>query len=82
MCKSEFRSQNSGVRTDFAFLRTRVDANWGTTGAVHCIRAEQIADYVTKSRGGNSIPPADIPRLISAAKALKETIATTKEPRT
>ena len=36
----------------FAFLRTRVDANWGTTRAVHCIRAEQISDDVT-----NGCPP-------------------------
>lgn len=62
------------VQCVFAFLRTRVEANWGTTGAVHCIRAEQISDYVTKGRGGKPIPPADLHRLLSAARALKETI--------
>lgn len=64
------------VQCVFAFLRTRVEANWGTTGAVHCIRAEQIADYVTKGRAGKPIPSADLSRLLSAAKALKDTIAT------
>jgi hypothetical protein len=63
------------VQCVFAFLRTRVEANWGTTGAVHCIRAEQITEYVIKGRGGKNIPSADLPRLLSAAKALKETIA-------
>lgn len=60
------------VQCVFAFSRTRVDANWGTTGSVHCIRAEQIADYVTKGRGGKPLLPADIPRIVSAAKALRE----------
>lgn len=67
------------VQCVFAFLHTQVDAKWGSTSAVHCIRADQIADYVTKFRGGKPIPPADLPRLISAAKALKETIAIKKE---
>lgn len=60
------------VQCVFAFLRTRVDANWGSTGAVHCIRAEQILDYVSKGRGGKPIPSAAIPRLIKAVEALRE----------
>ena len=60
------------VQCVFAFLHTHVDAKWGTTGAVHCIRADQIVDYVTKARTKNPIPPADLPRLVSAAKSLKE----------
>ncbi len=67
------------VQCVFAFLHTHVDAKWGSTSAVHCIRAEQIADYVTKFRGGNPIPPADLLRLVSAAKALKDTIALTTD---
>lgn len=60
------------VQCVFAFLHTHVDAKWGTTGAVHCIRAEQIVDYITKARAKTPLPPTDIPRLISAAKSLKE----------
>lgn len=59
------------VQCVFAFLHTHVEAKWGTTGAVHCIRAEQIVEYVTKARVKTPIPPADLPRLISAAKSLK-----------
>jgi len=60
------------IQCVFAFLHTRVEAKWGTTGAVHCISADQISDYVTKFRANKPIPPADIPRLVSAAKSLKE----------
>jgi hypothetical protein len=62
------------IQCVFAFPRTRVEANWGTTGSVHCIRAEQIADYVTKGRGGKPIPATDIPRLVKAAEALKSLV--------
>lgn len=60
------------IQCVFVFMHTHVEAKWGTTGAVHCIRAEQIADYVTKARVKTPIPPVDIPRLISAAKSLKD----------
>jgi hypothetical protein len=59
------------VQCVFAFLRTRVDANWGETGPVHCIRAEQISEYVMNGRGLKPVPTADIPRLIDAVEALR-----------
>lgn len=64
------------VQCVFAFLHTHVEAKWGTTGAVHCIRADQISDYVTKFRANNLLTPTDIPRLVSAAKSLKENAVT------
>jgi len=60
------------IQCVFAFMHTHVEAKWGATGNLNCIRADQISDYVTKFRANNPIPPADIPRLISAAKSLKE----------
>ena len=60
------------IQCVFAFMHTHVEAKWGTTGAVHCIRADQIVDYVTKARVKTPLPPADLPRLVSAAKSLKE----------
>jgi len=65
------------IQCVFAFMHTHVEAKWGTTGNLNCIRADQISDYVTKPRANNPIPPADIPRLISAAKSLKENAVTT-----
>lgn len=35
----------------FVFLNTRIEAKWGTTGAVHCLHPEQLVEYITeKSR--------------------------------
>lgn len=59
------------VQCVFVFLHTRVDANWGATGAVHCIRVEQLEDYIAKGHGGKSLHAADISRLVAAAEALK-----------
>lgn len=59
------------VQCVFVFLHTRVEANWGTTGAVHCIRAEQVVEYITNGRGGKPTSAADVPRLVAAAEALK-----------
>jgi hypothetical protein len=67
------------IQCVFVFPHTHLNANWGTTGYVHCIHADQIEDYITKGKGSKPIAPADIPRLVAAAKALKETI-TSKTP--
>lgn len=58
----------------FVFPHTRIDANWGTTGAVHCIRADQIVSYITEGRGGKPISNSEIARLVSAAQALKKLV--------
>ncbi len=60
------------IQCVFAFLRTRVDAKWGTTGAVHCIRAEQIVDYITNvNKTRQPIRSADVALLVKAADALR-----------
>jgi hypothetical protein len=56
----------------FVFPHTRVDANWGTTGSVHCIRMEQVTAYIAKGRGGKPLAAEDVNRIVSAAKALRE----------
>ena len=55
-----------------AFLHTHVDAKWGTTGNVLCMRADQVAKYLTNNRPQIPLQSADIPRLVSAAKSLKD----------
>ena len=69
------------MRTLFAFTRTHLEAKWGTTGAVHCIHADKIEDHINNYRAPQTIPSADLPRPISAAKALKETIAVKEDPK-
>jgi hypothetical protein len=39
----------------FVFTSARVDANWGTTKSVHCIRDEQLREYVVESKRGNKL---------------------------
>lgn len=56
----------------FVFPRTRVEAKWGSTGAVHCIRIEQVVDYITKYRYSNPPSTADISSLVLATEALKK----------
>jgi hypothetical protein len=56
----------------FVFPRTRVEAKWGATGAVHCIRIEQVVDYITKYRGPNPPSTVDISSLVLATEALKK----------
>lgn len=60
----------------FVFPRTRVEAKWGATGAVYCMRIEQVTDYITKYRGANPPSIADIPSLVLAVEALKKLAGT------
>jgi hypothetical protein len=66
------------VQCLFVFPHTRVEAKWGTTGPAICLRIEQTADYITKNRPKSPIATADLARLVSAAKALKEAVVTHK----
>lgn len=59
-----------------AFLHTHVDAKWGTTGNVLCMRADHVAKYITNNRPQIPLQPVDIPRLVSAAKSLKDNAVT------
>jgi len=63
------------IQCVFVFTHTQVEANWGTTGAVHCICIEKVVDYINKYRCSKPLPATDILRLVAAAKALKESIA-------
>lgn len=60
------------VQCVFVFLHTRVEAKWGATGAVHCLRPEQITDYVLKGKAGRPLAPNDVARVIHAVEALRK----------
>jgi len=40
------------IQAVFVFTSARVDANWGTTGNVHCIRDDQLFDYIVENKRG------------------------------
>lgn len=63
----------------FVFPHTHLDAKWGTTSSVHCIHAKQLVEYITQGKGGKPLPPADLPRLVSAVAALKDMVGTSQE---
>jgi hypothetical protein len=64
----------------FVFPHTYLEARWGTTGTVLCVDVDNLVSLITKPNPTRAIPPADLPRLVSAAKALKETITIPQKP--
>jgi hypothetical protein len=70
------------VQCVFAFMRTHVKAKWGATGAVHCIRADQIADYIAKFHTNKPIPPADLAQIVKAVQALQSFVQQDSKPET
>jgi hypothetical protein len=43
----------------FVFTAARVEAPWGTTGNLHCIRDEQLHDYIVDKKFGQKLRPED-----------------------
>lgn len=54
----------------FVFPSARVDANWGTTGKVHCIRDDQLFDYIVGSKWGKKLTEGEVQRIAQAFLAL------------
>jgi hypothetical protein len=38
------------IKAVFVFTSARVEANWGTTGNVHCIRDDQLFNYIVENK--------------------------------
>jgi hypothetical protein len=45
------------------FTSARLDANWGTTGSVHCIRDDQLFDYIVLGKPLNRLNPEEIGKI-------------------
>jgi len=50
----------------FVFTAARVEANWGTTGNLHCIRDEQLHEYIVEKDFGQRLRPAEAERIAQA----------------
>lgn len=50
----------------FVFTSARVEANWGTTRSVHCIRDEQLYDYIVESKRGRKLAAAEVEKIAQA----------------
>ena len=57
------------VQAVFAFPHTRVEAAWGTTGAVHCVRMEHLEEYITQ-KSNRSLPSGEIDKLTKCVEML------------
>jgi hypothetical protein len=53
-----------------AFPSARVEARWGTTGHVHCMRDEQLFGYIVENRKGRRLGKQEIESISQAFLAL------------
>lgn len=54
----------------FAFPSAYVEAKWGTTGHVHCVRDDQLYKYIVENKRGKKLGKADVDSLSRAFRAL------------
>lgn len=50
----------------FVFTSARVEANWGTTRSLHCIRDEQLHGYIVESKRGKKLTSGEVDRIAQA----------------
>jgi hypothetical protein len=50
----------------FVFTSARVEANWGTTRSVHCIRDEQLNDYIVQSKPAKKLAREEVDKIAQA----------------
>lgn len=50
----------------FVFTAARVDAKWGTTGNTHCVRDDQLHEYIVEKDFGKRLRFAELQRIAQA----------------
>jgi hypothetical protein len=50
----------------FVFTSAKVDALWGTTRSVHCVRDEQLFDYTVEAKKGKILPAKEVEAIAQA----------------
>jgi hypothetical protein len=69
----------------FVFTAARVEAKWGSTGNVHCVRDDQLHEYIVEKDFGKRLSLDEIQHLAQAFLGLAHMdreFATTSPPRT
>ena len=61
---------DSYIQGVLAFPSAYVDAKWGTTGNVHCIRDEQLYDYIVENKKPNKLHKKEIESISKAFSQL------------
>jgi hypothetical protein len=54
----------------FVFTAARVEAKWGATGNVHCIRDDQLHSYIVEKDFGKRLNPKEVQRIAQAFSSL------------
>lgn len=54
----------------FVFTSARVDANFGTTGSLHCLREDQLRDYILDTKFRRALTATEVQTLAQAFLAL------------
>jgi hypothetical protein len=54
----------------FVFTSARVEANWGKTSSVNCIREDQIYDYIVEKDFGRKLEASEAQRIAQAFLAV------------
>jgi hypothetical protein len=54
----------------FAFTSARVDADWGTTRSVHCLRDDQLFDYIVEGKNRRKLSKQETESIAQAFLAL------------
>ncbi|MEW6110108.1 MAG: nuclease-related domain-containing protein [Nitrospirota bacterium] len=63
-------SLNPYVHGVFAFPSAYIEAKWGTTGYIHCVKDEQLYDYIVENNKGKKLSKKEIETLSQAFLAL------------
>ena len=58
------------IQAVYVFTSARVEAKWGATGAVHCVRDEQLYDYIVEDKKRRKLNPAEVKTIARAFAAL------------
>ena len=54
------------------FTAARVEAKWGSTGNVHCVRDDQLHEYIVEKQFGKRLSSNETRRLAQAFLALAQ----------
>ena len=58
------------IQTVFVFTAARVEAPWGSTGMVHCIRDDQLHDYIVERKATKRLTTKEVKTIARAFAAL------------
>jgi Ca2+/Na+ antiporter len=61
---------NPYVYALLVFPAARVEAKWGQTESVHCVRADQLYQYIVENKKGKKLPPKEMDAISQAFLAL------------